>query len=284
MPQRRFVHGCRWLFTIALLAGSVTVTAAQERPKRVASLNLCTDGMLLALADRNQIASLSPLASDPSLSIMVEQAQGLPLNAGKAETILFTRPDLVLTGTYGNRNQAALLEAQGFNVLRLGSWTNIAEGREQIRTIAGALGHPERGTALIARIDAALQRTSGIVKGKPSILVYERGGWVSGKDSLLSELLVHMGFRLHHEALGLSRGGVARLEAIVNSPPDYLLVSEDAGLAVDNGTALFSHPALVEAVPRARRLVVPSKLTICGGPSTPLAIEALAAEIKTKVR
>ena len=93
-----------------------------------------------------------------------------------------------------------------------------------------------------------------------------------------------MGFRLHQEALGLPFGGVARLESIVTTPPDYLLVDEDAGTAVDNGTALFSHPALVNAVPLARRLVVPGKLTICGGPSTPGMIDALAAEVRAKVQ
>jgi iron complex transport system substrate-binding protein len=100
----------------------------------------------------------------------------------------------------------------------------------------------------------------------------------------MNELLVHMGFRPHQEALGLPYGGVARLESIVTAPPDYLLIDEDTGTAVDNGTALFSHPALVNAVPFERRLVVPGKLTICGGPSTPAAIDALASEVRAKVR
>jgi len=270
-----------WPICIALLLGGA---AEAQPPQRVVSLNLCTDEMLLAFADREQIASLSYLIKDPSISIMVDEAQGVPLNDGRAETILFNGPDLVLTGTYGQHNQAALLRAQGLAVLTLGPWTSLKDGVEQIRTMARALGHPERGEALISQIDATLRRTKDIVPGKPSILVYDRGGWVSATDSPMNELLVHMGFKLHQEALGLPYGGAARLESIVTSPPDYLLVDEDAGTAVDNGTAIFSHPALINAVPLARRLVVPGKLTICGGPSTPAAIEALAAEIKAKVR
>ncbi len=285
MPQLRHGRFSKWMWPIcialALMGGAAE---AQHRPQRVVSLNLCTDEMLLAFADRGQIASLSNLIRDPSISIMVEQSQGIPLNDGRAETILFNGADLVLAGTYGQYYQAALLKAQGLEVLTLGAWTSLKEGREQIRTMASALGHRERGEALIERIDAALQRTKDIVPGKPSILIYDRGGWVSATDSPMNELLVHMGFRLHHGSRGLPYGGAVRLETIVASPPDYLLVDEDAAHAVDNGTALFSHPALMDAVPPERRLVVPSKLTICGGPSTPDAIEALAEEIRAKVR
>src|SRR3712207_1732913 len=146
--------------------------AAQAKPERVASLNLCTDQLLLALADRNQIASLSRLAWDPSLSFMAEQAAGLPLNDSKAEAILFSRPDLVLTGTYGQQERIALLKRQGFEVLQLAPWQSLEDGRGQIRILAQRLGHPERGQALIARIDAALERAKNSVLAKRSILVY----------------------------------------------------------------------------------------------------------------
>ncbi|WP_243374879.1 ABC transporter substrate-binding protein [Microvirga solisilvae] len=272
-----------WPICIALLLGS-GAGEAQAKPRRVVSLNLCTDEMLLALGDREQIASLSFLINDPSISIMVDEAKGLPVNDGRAESILFECADLVLTGTFGQHHQAALLKAQGLEVMTLGPWTSLADGREQIRSLARALGHPERGEALLGEIDATLRRTKDIVSKQPSILVYDRGGWVSAANSPMNELLAHMGFKPHHEALGLPYGGVARLESIVTAPPDYLLVDEDARTTVDNGTALFSHPALLNAVPLARRLVVPGRLTICGGPSTPAAIDALAAEVRAKVR
>jgi iron complex transport system substrate-binding protein len=137
---------------------------------------------------------------------------------------------------------------------------------------------------LIARIDAALKHARGIVSGKRSILVYERGGWVATATSPLNEILSHMGFSLHQEALGLSAGGAARLETIVAAPPDFLLVDAASGQVRDNGTALFAHPAIASAVPPERRLAVPGRLTICGGPATAEAIEILRAEVVAKVR
>ena len=62
-----------------------------------------------------------------------------------------------------------------------------------------------------------------------------------------------------------------------------MLVDAGSQQAIDNGTALFSHPALATAVPHERRLAVPGRLTICGGPSTPAMIEALTDEVKSKL-
>ncbi|QRM28843.1 ABC transporter substrate-binding protein [Microvirga sp. VF16] len=280
-------QGFRCLLGNVLLLGLtlaiVGPAQAQSKPERVASLNLCTDQLLLALADRSQIASLSRLARDPSMAFLSDQAAGIPLNDSSAEATLFSRPDLVLAGTYGQQDQVALLRRQGLDVLSLGPWAGLEDGRGQIRTLARRLGHPDRGEALIARIDAALERAKEIVKPKRSILVYERGGWVIAPHSPLSEILVHMGFRLH-EALDPAQGGVARLEAIVTTPPDFMLVDAASRQAVDNGTALFAHPALAESVPLDRRLALPSKLTICGGASTPVAIDTLGAEVRAKVR
>ena len=278
-------HSCRagLAFLIGCLWG-IPAAMAQPKPQQVASLNLCTDQLLLALADRAQIASLSRLARDPSISFMAEQAAGLPLNDSRAESILFSKPDLVLTGTYGQQGQMALLKRQGLDVLQLGPWTGLSEGRAQIRTLAARLGHPERGEALIARIDAALEEARGTVPAQRSILIYERGGWVAAARSPLSDVLMQMGFTLHQEALGLAAGGAARLETIVTSPPDVMLVDAGSQQAVDNGTALLAHPALAAAVPAERRLAVPGRLTICGGPSTPAMIEALSAEAKAKLR
>ena len=285
MPQLRLGRFSRWMLTLCVASLLTAVGAqAQGKPQRIVSLNLCTDQMLLALADREQIASLSPLVRDASISFMAEKAAGVPVNDGRAETILFSEADLVLTGTYTRQNQSALLRRQGLNVLAFGPWTSLAEGREQIRAIAQAVGHPERGEALVKEIDAALERTKAIAKTRSGVLIYDRGGWVLPANSPTSELLVHMGLALHHEALGLPHGGMARLETIVTTPPDFLLVDEAAGRMIDNGTALFVHPALVRAVPPERRLVLQGKLTICDGPSTPAAIDALASEIRAKVR
>ena len=53
----------------------------------VVSLNLCTDQYLVQLAPE-QVAALSPLARDPSLSVVAAEAARLPWVRADAEAVL----------------------------------------------------------------------------------------------------------------------------------------------------------------------------------------------------
>lgn len=253
-------------------------------PRRVVSLNLCADQLLLALADRGQIASLSPLARDPAMSFLAAGARAVPANSGSGEAILLGGADLVLAGRFGSRARRELLERQGVPVMVLDPWRDLAQGRAQIRALATRLGHAERGERLIASIDAALARARDAAVARRSVLVLYRRGWVPGEASLVGDLLRHMGLETMQAQLGLPQGGVVRLERVVETPPDYVLMNEEDGAAIDNGTALLVHPALRAAVPPERRLVLPNSLTICGGPATPATIDRLADEVRRQVR
>jgi iron complex transport system substrate-binding protein len=281
LPRRKRHIRTLLILALGIAAGHVR---ADARPLHVASLNLCADQLLLALADREQIRSLSPLVRDRSISFLADEAASFPNNDGHGETILFSGADLVLAGRYDPHAQRELLQRQGLDVLVLDPWRNLEHGREQIRTLAQRLGHPERGEKLIADIDGALARAKGIVPNSRSILTYYRQGWVPAAGSLVNELLRHMGFTLQQERLGLHAGGIVRLESIVASPPDYVLMDDVLGRTIDNGSALLVHPALAAAMPPDRSLVMPGKLAICGGPATPAAVDALAAEVRAKVR
>jgi iron complex transport system substrate-binding protein len=290
-PQSLVTAACRALIlAAAVISGTVSAGAQigasgpEARPQRIVSLNLCADQLLIALADREQVLSLSPLVRDASVSYFLEEGASYPANGGKGETILFTGSDLVITGRWGAQATRDLLARQGFRVVPLDVWQSLEGGRQQIREVARLIGQPERGERLVAEIDAALERARGIVPPGRSILSVHRRGWVQGTDSVLSEILRHMGFTLHQQRLGLGAGGVARLERLVVEPPDYAVMDEGTGAAVDNGSAFLVHPALADAIRRERRLQVSGRLLICGGPSTPKAIDALAAEVRLKVR
>jgi iron complex transport system substrate-binding protein len=70
--------------------------AAQTPPRRIVSVNLCTDQYVLALADRAQIAGLTRNAADPDMSAGAKAARGLPQLGSSAEALLAVHPDLVL--------------------------------------------------------------------------------------------------------------------------------------------------------------------------------------------
>src|SRR5260370_39386923 len=63
-------RGIRRLILTATLL--VLASSTGRAGPRVASLNLCADQLILLLADRSDIASLSPLAFDPDLSYLAD--------------------------------------------------------------------------------------------------------------------------------------------------------------------------------------------------------------------
>ena len=280
LPARRAAG----LFLVIAALAATSPVFARVAPRSVVSLNLCTDQFLLALADPEQIASVSFLARDPSISFLAERAMRFPANAGRGEAIVFGGADLVLAGGFGARTKRDLLERHGLEVLAIEDWRSLEHGRAQIRSIAKRLGHPERGERMVAEIDAALARAKGIVPAGRSILHVHRRGWVPSSDSVVGEILRHMGFVLHQDRLGLGRGGIVRLESVVARPPDYALMDEAAGRSIDQGSALLVHPAFLDAVPPERRLTIAGRFVLCGGPATAAAIDALAAEVRARVR
>lgn len=270
------------LATILVSALVSTSLAAAGPPQRIVSLNKCADQLLWALVEPSRIASISPLGSD-EFSYLAEELKQVPANSGRGESVLLTNADLVLTGAFESHARRDLLRGQGFEVVVLPPWSSLADGRAQIRDLSRRLGAEDRGTALIGAIDAALAAIRNMAPPR-SVLVLQHRGYTPGDTGIMDEVLRHAGLVPYTDRLGLPHGGMVSLERIVADPPDYLLVGERGRDAVDQGSALLLHPALAVAVPPERRLTIPSRLTICGGPATPHAIDALAAEVRRKVR
>jgi iron complex transport system substrate-binding protein len=252
-------------------------------PQRIASLNKCADQLLVTLVQPSRIASVSPIATD-EFSFLAERLKDLPANSGRGESILLSNADLVLAGAFESHVRRHLLARQGFEVVVLNAWTRLDGGKEQIRALSRRLGAEAEGEGLIADIDAALARSRAIAPAPRSVLVLHRRGYTPGDSTILDEIIRHMGLVPYSERLGLPHGGMVPLERLVTDPPDYILMSESDRKGVDQGSALLWHPALLAAVPPERRLYVPPRLTICGGPATPHAINALAREVRAKVR
>lgn len=270
------------------LALAATGAPAAERP-RVASLNLCTDQLLLAIADPEQIVGLGPYSRDAARSWAADRAAAHRVLSGTGEEIVFLKPDLVLSGRPTPQATGALLRATGFRVEEFEPVRSIEEARAQIRRVGDLVGHPARAAALVAAIDSAVARTQRAAAGTPlRVLSVQRRGWVAGQDSLTSSLLATAGLANAAAELGLSAGALVPLEGIVKARPDLILVAgsgaEDQGQAAeDQGQAMLLHPALARLYPPQKRILVPERLTVCGGPMLAEALDRLAAQIERVV-
>jgi iron complex transport system substrate-binding protein len=142
-------------------------------------------------------------------------------------------------------------------------------------------GHPDRAAAEIARLDAAIAKArQAVAEKRYRVLPLSRRGFVAGSDSLVSSLLGEIGLLNAAGDLGVGMGGFASLEAIVSLKPDFLLVSEAGDRAEDEGRAFLLHPALQRFYPPERRIVIPERLTVCGGVMIADALDLLTRELQ----
>ena len=90
-----------------------------SRPQRIVSINLCTDLMLLTLAQRHQVASVTFLAANPDYSYLAAEVDGLDINHSFAEEIIPLDPDLILASDYTPPNTIHFLRTLGYRVEQL---------------------------------------------------------------------------------------------------------------------------------------------------------------------
>jgi iron complex transport system substrate-binding protein len=266
-------------FVLAALGAVVPAPAGAAELPRIVSMNVCTDQLLIALADPEQILGLSRFSRDASWT--ADGGRRFPVLSGGAEDVLVQKPDIVLASLYDKRSTRELLKAHGLRVVEFAVPQNLAESKRQIGELGELVGHPDRAAIEIARLDAALARARQAVAEKHySVLPLSRRGWVAGSDSFVGSLLKETGLFNAAGDLGLGIGGFAPLEAIVSAKPDFLLVSQAGDHANDDGQAFLLHPALQRFYPPAKRIVVPERMTECGGVLLAQALDALVSELK----
>lgn len=267
------------LILVATLTLATIAARAAELP-RLASMNVCTDQLLLTLADPEQIVGLSPYARDAFQSWAADDARRFRILSGGAEDILELRPDIVVASTFDKRATRELLKQKGVLIAEFAVPQSLDEVKKQIRLMGEVTGHPDRATTQVDRLDAAIAQLRQTVAQKNyRVLPLSRRGWVSGSESLLSSLLTEAGLFNAAGELGVAFGGFASLEAIVDLRVDFLVASEAGEHAEDDGRAFLLHPALERFYPASKRIVLPDRLTVCGGVMLTEAMDVLTAEL-----
>jgi iron complex transport system substrate-binding protein len=279
MTSRLSAFACLGVLAASIFCGSSPLADA---PKRVASFNLCADQLVVALADPGQIAGLSPYAADPVLSVVAEKARGYPRLDWQAESTIALQPDLVLVGPNDRSATRRFLAAQALRVEEVELITDFAAAQAQVLRFGALLGHPDRAQRLNARLEAARARLRSLARPPFSTaLVVERGGYTQGRQSLAASLLGEAGLRppAGSGAGGPGAegyGGFVSLERLLMLRPDVLFLKDPPVEPTDQGALFFTHPAVRSLYPPERRIALPTRLTLCGGPALVAALDYLA--------
>ena len=241
----------------AIAALALAAAGAEAAPHRVASLNLCTDELLLMLAAPHQIASVTHLAQQEAETPLWRQAQHYRRNDGSLLSVVPLRPDLVVTMGGGGRDRIRIAEGLGIPIVDLPFARSLGDVVQSISRLAAALGRPEAGTALLRRMTALLLSAPAI---RRDTIWLGGGGRTVSATGLEAQWMALAGMRQRP-----MQGDRVSLETLLVRPPAILLRSDYRAGQYSSGQRWLSHP-LAREVRAGRVIPTDGRRWTCMGP------------------
>lgn len=261
----------KWVVAAALLVFAGQAAAAP--PRRIMSLNICTDELLLDLVPASRIASVTFLSRERASLKAWPQGADVPVNHGTAEEILTTRPDLILTDPFVAPSLRPILAKSGARIVEVPPAENFDQIRAVVRLVAKVVGEERRGEALIARMDATLRDLKAHKSAKPlTVMEWGGGGYVPGRGGLLDTIVTAAGART------VAQGGYYDVESLIAAKPDALVYSDTYAGTTTLRADQDLHPALMHRY-AGKRISLP----ILYGCGVPQAADA-AKQLQDKLR
>ncbi len=231
MKRHRASISWDWFFGAfsCLFVGLMSVSA---EPVRVVSQTVGTDELLLAVADPEQIAALSHLATARDFSAVVEEARAFPSldKGGDAENILQFRPTLVLVADYSRADLVKQIERAGVRVLKFTRYESLDDAFANLRLLAGVLG-PEaekRAEIVIAETQRRARRLARqLADAEPvRVIAPSTYGVIGGAGTTFQDLCDHAGAVNLATTLGgvVGHGEIPR-EQVLTWPVEYVVVA-----------------------------------------------------------
>ena len=224
---------------------------------RIASLNLCTDELLLALAAPEQIVSVTHLAQQPQETMLWRAARRHPRNDGSLLSVVPLKPDLILTMGGGARDRARIAKRLGIRTLDLPYPQRLVDIERSIATVAAALGRPQAGRQWLSRIDQLKQTRA---RTTFDTIWLGGGGRSVAATGLAADWMALAGFRQRP-----LNGDRVTLEQLLIRPPAVLLRSDYRSRQYSGAQRWLTHP-LAKRTDRSRSVGTDGRAWTCMGP------------------
>lgn len=262
-----------------LLCAFLTAPAMAAGPQRIVSLGLCTDQLLLLLAEREQIASVSSWAKNENMSYMTDAVGDIPLNHASVEEILRFEPDLVVASDFVAWDTVNFLRQLGISVKQVPVATSVEQIYALIEDFGTWTGNHDRALDLVLQMRDRLEDIERRYADRPekSVIIYAPNGVTVGAGTLENDLFEHAGYRNLAADMGISGFHSISLESLIAADPDVLQIDRGLSRQDSLATATLTHPALEKLLQKREYLDIPVKLKICAGPMIVDAIEMMAA-------
>lgn len=269
----------------------VDLAAAQESSSRVIAVGGSVTEIVYALEQEDRL-----IAAD-STSTYPPAATDLPdigyIRTLSAEPILALAPDLILAEPAAGPPVALTQIRDAGVALHVIPDEPTPQGvLTKIEAVADALGVPESGTALAARVKrdfADLERKLAELRERPRVLflLSMSGGapLAAGRETAADAIIRLAGGR--NAVTGYADYKPFTPEAAVDLAPDVILINAGSGHSPDGGREAFLARPEIAATPagRNKRVIAMDGLLLLGfGPRTPEAARRLAADLHPELQ
>jgi iron complex transport system substrate-binding protein len=269
------------IFMLSLIPGALLADSkVQKIPKRIVSIGLCTDQLLLLMADRSQIASLTSWATNPEMSYMIDAVGDTPLNNASVEEIIPYRPDLVVGSRFAAWDTTRFLRQLGYPVKLIDLPTSIEEIYTMLTEFGEWTGNQAKAQDMILAMRQEIREIQSRYADRPrkSMIVYSPNGYTIGANTLENDVMQQAGFRNLAAEMGIDGFQKISLEKLVAAKPDFLQLDNRLSNSISLAAAYTGHPVLDKLVSKQEQLFIPTSLRICAGPMITQAIEQMAAK------
>ena len=259
-----------WLAALLLAAATVGAAptpapsaAPQTPPKRIASLNLTADEVLVEILPVERLVAVTAAADDEGTSNIVGRVPPGVARFRKAdlERLVALAPDLVVVSEYTDPDFLYLLERSGLRYHRMEALRSLAGNREAILRLGEAVGATAGAEKLVARYDAVLADLAAKLRGvtRPRVM-YWASGMTAGGDTAIGALIESAGARNVGAEIGVAGIGAVGAERAFVADPDVVLIGVWPGAR----KSLVEHPLLsrLRAVREGHIVEMPTELLV----------------------
>ncbi len=224
-------HGdTRYPLTVTDESGT-TVTLPAE-PRRIISLTLPTDEILLSLVDASRILALTTLAPDPAISNVAALATKVPramtLNV---EPIIALQPDLVFAASWSDASLIGQLRSAGVPVYLVASATSVKAVEATVARCALLTGETENGARIVehmrSEIEDVRKRVGAIAKQKKlRVIDFTNFGASMGKGSSWDDIVRLAGLVNAADGIASDEWGQVPIstEKLLQIDPDIIIL------------------------------------------------------------
>lgn len=201
-------------------------------------------------------------------------ALGLPQRRTTLESALAARPELIVRYWGGDPRFITQIEKRGVRVVTIEDASDFGGVRANVRRVAAAMDRQTQGEAVIAKMDARLDRSAGAWRGATALYITP-GGFTGGQGTLVHQILKSAGLTPTPPGPGFQP---ISLEQMALRPPRALVLGFFQDLMANNHWSLGRHQVMRRVAAERTVASLPGSMLGCPDPAAAEAVEILAAK------